>query len=35
MPVSRVRRRDEGPIKENLAAYPNVDTSSITSTRAT
>ena len=32
VPVSHVRRRDEGPIKEILASFPNVDTSRITST---
>jgi hypothetical protein len=31
VPVSHVRRRDEGPIKEILGAYPNIDTSRITS----
>jgi sugar/nucleoside kinase (ribokinase family) len=30
-PVSHVRRKDEGPIKEILAAFPNIDTSGITS----
>jgi sugar/nucleoside kinase (ribokinase family) len=32
VPISHVRRRDEGPIKEILGAYPNIDTSGITST---
>jgi sugar/nucleoside kinase (ribokinase family) len=31
VPVSHVHRRDEGPIKEILAPFPNVDTSGITS----
>jgi sugar/nucleoside kinase (ribokinase family) len=31
IPVSHVRRRDEGPIKQILAAFPNIDTSRITS----
>ncbi len=31
VPVSHVRRRDEGPIKEILGGYPNIDTSGITS----
>jgi adenosine kinase len=31
VPVSHVRRRDEGPIKEILASFPNIDTSRITS----
>jgi sugar/nucleoside kinase (ribokinase family) len=31
VPVSHVRRRDEDPIKEILGAYPNIDTSGITS----
>src|SRR3712207_1861446 len=31
VPISHVRRQDEGPIKEILAAYPNIDTSGITS----
>ena len=31
VPVSHVRRQDEGPIKKILGAYPNIDTSSITS----
>ena len=29
--ISHVRKRDEGPIKEILSAYPNIDTSGITS----
>jgi hypothetical protein len=31
VPVSHVRRQDEGPIKEILSAFPNIDTSGITS----
>ena len=31
IPISHVRRRDEGPIKEILGAYRNIDTSGITS----
>src|SRR5215213_7129964 len=31
VPVSHVRRQDEGPIREILGAYPNIDTSGITS----
>jgi len=31
VPISHVRRQDEGPIKEILAAFPNIDTSRITS----
>lgn len=31
VPISHVRRQDEGPIKEILAAFPNIDTSGITS----
>jgi len=31
VPVSHVRRQDEGPIKKILGSYPNIDTSSITS----
>ena len=31
VPISHVRRRDEGPIKEILAPYPNIDTSGISS----
>jgi len=30
-PVSHVRRKDEGPIKQVLASFPNIDTSGITS----
>jgi sugar/nucleoside kinase (ribokinase family) len=30
-PVSHVHRKDEGPIKEILGAFPNIDTSGITS----
>jgi sugar/nucleoside kinase (ribokinase family) len=32
VPISHVRRRDEGPIKEILESFPNIDTSGITST---
>ena len=32
VPISHVRRRDEGPIKQILASFPNIDTSGITST---
>jgi sugar/nucleoside kinase (ribokinase family) len=32
VPISHVRRRDEGPIKEILGSFPNIDTSGITST---
>jgi len=32
VPVSHVQRQDEGPIKEILASFPNIDTSGITST---
>jgi sugar/nucleoside kinase (ribokinase family) len=32
VPVSHVRRKDEGPIKQILASFPNIDTSGITST---
>jgi adenosine kinase len=32
VPVSHVHRKDEGPIKEILAPFPNIDTSGITST---
>jgi adenosine kinase len=31
VPISHVRRRDEEPIKQILGAYPNIDTSGITS----
>jgi hypothetical protein len=31
VPVSHVRREDEGPVKQILAAFPNIDTSGITS----
>ena len=31
VPVSHVHRKDEGPIKEILAPFPNIDTSGITS----
>ena len=31
VPVSHVHRKDEGPIKELLAPFPNIDTSGITS----
>ena len=31
VPVSHVRRQDEGPIKKILGSYPNIETSSITS----
>ena len=31
VPISHVRRKDEGPIKEILAPFPNIDTSGITS----
>src|SRR6201992_3768583 len=32
VPISHVRRKDEGPIKQILASFPNIDTSGITST---
>jgi hypothetical protein len=31
VPISHVRRRDEGPLKQILGSFPNVDTSGITS----
>jgi hypothetical protein len=31
VPISHVRQQDEGPIKEILAQFPNIDTSGITS----
>jgi adenosine kinase len=31
VPISHVRREDEGPIKQILASFPNIDTSRITS----
>jgi len=31
VPISHVRREDEGPIKQILASFPNIDTSGITS----
>jgi hypothetical protein len=31
VPVTHVRRKDEGPIKEILGSFPNIDTSAITS----
>jgi sugar/nucleoside kinase (ribokinase family) len=31
VPISHVRRQDEGPIKRILASFPNIDTSGITS----
>ena len=31
VPVSHVRRKDEGPLKRILASFPNIDTSGITS----
>ena len=31
VPISHVRREDEGPIKQILGAFPNIDTSGITS----
>ncbi|HYB46171.1 MAG TPA: hypothetical protein VED20_02265, partial [Streptosporangiaceae bacterium] len=31
IPVSHVRRQDEGPVKEILGSFPNIDTSGITS----
>src|ERR1700759_123614 len=32
VPISHVRRRDEGPIKQILGSFPHIDTSGITST---
>ncbi len=31
VPISHVRQRDEGPVKQILGAFPNIDTSGITS----
>src|SRR3984885_10756914 len=31
VPISHVRQRDEGPIKQILGSFPNIDTSGITS----
>ena len=31
VPISHVRREDEGPVKQMLGAFPNIDTSGITS----
>ncbi len=31
VPISHVRRKDEGPIKQILGSFPNIDTSGITS----
>ena len=31
VPVAHVRRQDEGPVKETLESFPNIDTSGITS----
>src|ERR1700722_8263894 len=31
VPVTHVRRKDEGPLKQILASFPNIDTSGITS----
>jgi sugar/nucleoside kinase (ribokinase family) len=31
VPISHVRRRDEGPVKQILGSFPNIDTSRITS----
>ena len=31
VPLSHVRRRDEGPVKQILGSFPNIDTSGITS----
>src|SRR5690349_24203292 len=33
VPIAHVRQRDEGPIKEILDAYRNIDTSGITSSQ--
>jgi hypothetical protein len=30
VPISHVRRQDEGPIKQILGSFPNIDTSGIT-----
>ena len=31
VPISHVRRRDEGPVKQILGSFPNIDTSGVTS----
>ena len=31
VPISHVRRRDEGPVRQILRSFPNIDTSAITS----
>ena len=31
VPISHVRREDEGPVKQILGSFPNIDTSGITS----